>query len=58
MANSGPHTNGSQFFIMYKSAKHLDNKHTVFGKLVGGGEALSAMEKVQVRKHGGHMKGT
>uniref|UniRef100_A0A5B7BCV8 Putative peptidyl-prolyl cis-trans isomerase CYP65 isoform X2 n=1 Tax=Davidia involucrata TaxID=16924 RepID=A0A5B7BCV8_DAVIN len=48
MANSGPHTNGSQFFIMYKSAKHLNFKHTVFGGVVGGLTALSAMEKVPV----------
>ena len=33
-------------FITYRSCKHLDNKHTVFGKLVGGMETLSAMERV------------
>ncbi|KAL1538503.1 cytochrome P450 monooxygenase 65 [Salvia divinorum] len=48
MANSGPHTNGSQFFILYKSAKHLNFKHTVFGMVVGGLTTLSAMEKVPV----------
>ncbi|KAL3526886.1 hypothetical protein ACH5RR_011542 [Cinchona calisaya] len=48
MANSGPHTNGSQFFILYKSATHLNFKHTVFGGVVGGLTTLSAMEKVPV----------
>lgn len=48
MANSGPHTNGSQFFILYKSANHLNYKHTVFGKVVGALTTLSAMEKVPV----------
>lgn len=47
MANSGPHTNGSQFFILYKSAHHLDLKHSVFGKVVGGFDALAAMEKIE-----------
>lgn len=48
MANSGPHSNGSQFFILYKSAHHLDHKHTVFGKVVGGLGALTEMERVPV----------
>ncbi|XXG56876.1 hypothetical protein AAC387_Pa03g4183 [Persea americana] len=48
MANSGPHTNGSQFFILYKSANHLNFKHAVFGGVVGGLTTLAAMEKVPV----------
>jgi len=46
MANSGPDSNKSQFYITYRSAKHLDSKHTVFGKLVGGMETLDAMERI------------
>ncbi|KAL3699993.1 hypothetical protein R1sor_018015 [Riccia sorocarpa] len=48
MANSGPHSNGSQFFVLYKSAPHLNYKHTVFGRVVGGLETLSRTEKVPV----------
>ncbi|XP_015517116.1 RING-type E3 ubiquitin-protein ligase PPIL2 [Neodiprion pinetum] len=48
MANSGPNTNGSQFFITYRSCRHLDRKHTVFGKIVGGLDTLNAIEKIEV----------
>ena len=46
MANSGPDSNKSQFYITYRSCKHLDSKHTIFGKLVGGMETLDAIERV------------
>jgi len=46
MANAGPKTNGSQFFILYKAQAHLNNKHTVFGSVVGGMETLDKMESV------------
>ena len=46
MANNGPHTNGSQVYILYKSAHHLDYKHTIFGRVVGGLQTLTAMERV------------
>ncbi|ERL84928.1 hypothetical protein D910_02351 [Dendroctonus ponderosae] len=48
MANSGKHTNGSQFFITYRSCKHLNNKHTIFGRVVGGTETLNEMERIEV----------
>jgi len=47
MANSGPNTNKSQFFITFRSCKHLDKKHSVFGRVVGGLETLDRMEKVE-----------
>eukprot|EP01023_Acetabularia_acetabulum_P002842 TRINITY_DN11227_c0_g1_i1.p1 TRINITY_DN11227_c0_g1~~TRINITY_DN11227_c0_g1_i1.p1 ORF type:complete len:261 (-),score=54.51 TRINITY_DN11227_c0_g1_i1:96-878(-) len=47
MANSGPNSNSSQFFILFKSARHLDRKHTVFGKVVGGLETLTKIESVE-----------
>lgn len=48
MANSGPNTNKSQFFITFRSCKHLDGKHTIFGRVVGGIDTLNAMEKIEV----------
>jgi len=46
MANKGKNTNQSQFFILYREARHLDRKHTIFGKVVGGLDVLDKMEQV------------
>jgi cyclophilin family peptidyl-prolyl cis-trans isomerase len=48
MANSGPHTNGSQFFITTVATPHLDKHHTVFGRVVRGKEVVQDIEKVEV----------
>eukprot|EP00656_Telonema_subtile_P001915 TRINITY_DN10830_c0_g1_i1.p1 TRINITY_DN10830_c0_g1~~TRINITY_DN10830_c0_g1_i1.p1 ORF type:complete len:115 (+),score=36.36 TRINITY_DN10830_c0_g1_i1:81-425(+) len=48
MANAGPNTNGSQFYIVYSRQAHLDQKHTVFGRVIHGWDALDQMERSPV----------
>lgn len=49
MANKGKDTNGSQFFITYRAAKHLDRKHTIFGRLVdNASDTLKRIEDIEV----------
>ena len=47
MANSGPNSNKSQFFITYDACTHLDRKHSVFGRVVGGLE--STLSKIEMQ---------
>jgi peptidylprolyl isomerase len=47
MANAGPNTGGSQFFISVVDNHHLDGKHPVFGKIVAGMDVVDAISRVQ-----------
>jgi peptidyl-prolyl cis-trans isomerase-like 3 len=52
MANRGPNSNKSQFFILYEQQPHLNNLHTVFGQVLDGWDVLDKMERLPVQGRG------
>ena len=47
MANAGPNTNGSQFFVCYTETPHLNEKHTIFGRVISGFDICAKAEQVE-----------
>ena len=52
MANAGPGTNGSQFFMCFRAQPHLNGSHTVFGKVEDGLEVLKEIERMGSQQGG------